>query len=780
MRWLLGLCLLLAGLAGAQGFPEDVDLLANGTVSEVEAWLKTGVNVNAPLSDGSLPLADASYNLDADVARLLLTAGADINAVGSQDMTPLMAAAAFGRNPEVVHVLLQAGADLRAVDDSGRTALMWAANLNPNPQIVRALLAAGADVHARDGRGNTVLVIAVALNNADVVKVLLEAGAQPDVAAQGGMTPLMRATSENCANVVKLLLNAGADASRAMPNGVTALSFVLFQGPAGLQQQLVLEHGKLTQRHCSQGTATEKVKLLLEAGADPNARAFANLPLITWAAGWRMAEAVTLLAGAGADPNARDVGGATPLFWAIASESFLFYTTRFGGRGDELATVHALLAAGADVNAVAVSPEPEVRLHHVAAPPSSTPLMLAARTGQLEVVRLLVQAGAKLDLQNDQGKTALILSMEKGGSPELTKLLVRSGADINIRDDDGKTALDYDYYRSSTYALLGGVKASADIFALAKGAGAATLRHVLVNSGVDVNAADKYRQTLLVYAADANPRPEMVDMLVNLGASVNARADHGWTPLLYAARDNPNPEVVLELLREGAGLELANARGMTAVMVAAAAGRLDMMRALVKAGADILSADDKGYRALRFTVYFGGFAAAKALVEAMEKQARLEPRELDGPLVQAVKHNPDIRVMKLLIAKGAQVNQTFDADRPWGGTTLFSEAVKLGLADEVAVLLADGARVNTRDHYGCTPLIEAAAKGDSGIVKALLEAGAHPRLGDRFGTLPLVYAAHSKKPLREDVYQRLKAETGPYAAHTEKKKGGQDFSCWIF
>ena len=81
---------------------------------------------------------------------------------------------------------------------------------------------------------------------------------------------------------------------------------------------------------------------------------------------------------------------------------------------------------------------------------------------------------------------------------------------------------------------------------------------------MDVNAADAYGQTLLMYAAD-NEDPEVISLLVEAGAALDATSLAGWTALMYAVRDNPNPEVALRLLELGADPNVRNEEELRAV-----------------------------------------------------------------------------------------------------------------------------------------------------------------------------------------------------------------------
>lgn len=113
--------------------------------------------------------------------------GADVKAKCELDetkgFTALMFAAALNENPEIIKVLLNAGADVNAKNNDGRTALMNAAGYNENPEVIKALIDAKADVNIMDVGEKTPLMYATKNKNIQIVKILLDAGA--DVNAKG-------------------------------------------------------------------------------------------------------------------------------------------------------------------------------------------------------------------------------------------------------------------------------------------------------------------------------------------------------------------------------------------------------------------------------------------------------------------------------------------------------------------------------------------------------------------------------------------------------------------
>lgn len=166
-----------------------------------------GANVNVRGKDNQTPLLKASSKGAAEVTRILLSKGADVNAKGRKGQTALIMSIDNGYS-EVAKVLLVHGADVNATDDQGRTALMCAAS-NKQPGILRMLLEKGADANVRSKIGYPALMYAG--DDIAAVEILLEKGADVNARAEDGMTVLMRAAAKGYYPVVNLLLEKGAD-----------------------------------------------------------------------------------------------------------------------------------------------------------------------------------------------------------------------------------------------------------------------------------------------------------------------------------------------------------------------------------------------------------------------------------------------------------------------------------------------------------------------------------------------------------------------------------------
>ncbi len=143
----------------------------------VKTLLKNGADVNAAQGDGMTALHWASRNGDAELAQMLLFAGANVKATTRLGgYTPLMMAAEQG-HATVIAALLTGGADAKAANTMGTTPLMLAA-ASGNPQAITTLVENGAEIEAREKTfGQTPLMFASATNRVDAIKALIKAGA---------------------------------------------------------------------------------------------------------------------------------------------------------------------------------------------------------------------------------------------------------------------------------------------------------------------------------------------------------------------------------------------------------------------------------------------------------------------------------------------------------------------------------------------------------------------------------------------------------------------------
>jgi uncharacterized protein len=393
-----------------------VDAVNAGDVKAVRALIDQRVDVNMAEPDGTTPLHRAVDRDVPDIVRLLVRAGANANAANRYGATPLWLAALNG-NAATIGVLLEAGADASRANADGETALMVAARTGAT-DAVNALLARGADPNVKEGwRGQTALMWAAAEGHAAVIEALVARGANVHARSNGGFTPILFAAREGRIAAVEALLKAGADMNDSLPVRArrppqAAASSAAPTPEPGLNAFLL-----------AAGSAHyELAALLLDRGADPNAapQGYTALHQVSW----------VRKAGIAGSNNPAPPGS---------------------GNMDALTFVKKLVTKGAMLNA-RVTKRPNMgvtTLNSIGA----TPFLLAARTADAPLMKLLAELGADPRLGNEDGSTPLMVAAglgtnapgeDPGTEPEVldaVALALSLGNEIDAVDKNGETAM---------------------------------------------------------------------------------------------------------------------------------------------------------------------------------------------------------------------------------------------------------------------------------------------------------------------------------------------------
>jgi len=399
--------------------------------------------------------------------------------------------------------------------------------------------------------------------------------------------------------------------------------------------------------------------VLMTQHADINAALPDGSTPLSWAVFLDLKEPAMKLIAAGANVNSSSEYGETPLTLALAN-------------GD-VALCEALLKAGADPKATRWNGE--------------TALMIAAGVGSVPEVKLLLEHGVDVNAtEPHKGQNALMWAAAEGHG-DVIDVLVSKGANVNAASKGGSTPLIFAVSRNDAKSVERLIAAGADsnytmpdgtkTLMVAANSKASDVAALLLNHGADPNITDKAGNTPLLIAAQ-NGSLEMVKSLLAKGANVNVKTasavsaatpgDPGFvrggangqmTPLLLAAK-NDRVEVMKALIAAGADPKVKGQDGTTLLLAAATSGHRDAAEYAFQFDKDVKAVDDNGGTAMHKSVSGGAPASQDDMVDLvqfladigvpmdeLDKRGRTPIKAGDGiPLDKPIQRMADIIVSR--------------------------------------------------------------------------------------------------------------------------------------
>ena len=380
----------------------------------------------------------------------------------------------------------------------------------------------------------------------------------------------------------------------------------------------------------------------------------------------------------GLGANETDEDGNTVLGWAA--------------RGGLPQATKALVERGADVNAM-------TDYHY-------TVLRLAIGGKNLETVSYLISKGVDVNRACDGVDYMPLMEAASFGVPDITHLLIAKGARVNARTKNGTDALS-----------LAAENGHPDVIAL------------LADHGADLNHLGSEGMTPLIWASLAGYL-DAVKMLVQKGAKVNLQSEP-YRMTALASASSPVDEkgrdhlgVVKYLLDHGANPSIPDKNGFTALMNASVYGRVEVMKDLVAAGADIHSVDGEGAKAFKDSLRENRFSSLKTLLDSGANPNWKVDNDYPA-LLYAIEIKQNVETVEMLVKAKADVNVT----RKQG-------------------LIYSGPSIGTPmpHFYEYSALIAAVKRGSLPLVKILLQAGADTAYKDSKGKTALDRAREGKCP----------------------------------
>lgn len=688
----------------------------------VNLLLAKGAHANT--EDGAKALGDAVSGGDIVQARNLISAGADVAWVYENGATALYRAL---HNPEMVKLLLQAGADVNAVTDDdipilenivryGSTdavrslldarpkvfgnAVYFAVD-NGDLEILQSLLNAGADVNTcfKDSR-RTALTRAVEEQSVSIMNFLLEAGAdvngctlahhahdsledidlllweanEYDHNTAIDRTPLQAASFHPGTEIAKILIEAGAkvnmdSSARNLPEG--------FIAEVVEDEEHLIFYGTAVQIAARQGNMA-LIRLLCYAGADVNAPAF------RWGGRTALQAAVEsgnysvigYLLAAGADVNAAaaEKNGITALAAATVSQDRNILSSlceegasfRETSAGDYAVTALAAATANRDVRFV------RTLLHAGANQADSAALQAAVANEDIELVRILLQAQAYSNVYRGKyyGYVALYTAT-LGARHELVEILLASKIDPSIQLSEATGLMSYvPRQRKWVYDFQSHKRPPWFVALESKDL---QMVRIFLEAGADSNQLyqnDVYHglyETIrplpnCLLVATMQRQLPLMQMLLEAGADVDVDLDPNYwyfkTTLGYAAYYGQTDSVRL-LLRAGANPNVpANGRyRYTALQAAAMHGHEDVVEILLQAGADVKAPPSPygGVTALQAAAIQGYLRLARVLIEAGADVNAVAAEGAGRTALEGAAEHGRIDMLQYLLNNGASI-----------------------------------------------------------------------------------------------------------------------------
>jgi ankyrin repeat protein len=536
---------LVTSLILGAGRSDVADAAMKGDKAAIRTLIQQKADVNAPQVDGATALHWAVYKDDLEMMDLLLRAGAKVNVTNRDGITPLFMASLYGYAP-VIDKLLKADADPKVPGPAGETMLMLTAR-NGNPDAIKLLLAAGVDVNAKEPtRGTTALMWAVEQKHPAAVKALLDGGA--DFNAKTALAGLPRNYMSGRVNVTAVEAAARRQMTAAA-NGRTYEEQLALEGIGGR-----FGGSNRTQLQVGQPGAAAQGNRGQRGGGQRGAAA--TTPPATEAAPAAAAASPSPVPA----PTADDQDDQDFIYSGLVGTGGGGLTALIlAAREGDLESTKVLLDKGANVNQVSEY--------------GWTPLLTATNNRHYKLGSYLIERGANPSLANKGGWTPLYLvtdnrNIEGGDFPvpkpdmdhlDYIKLLLEHGANPNARVKDNTLT-------RTIFTMQWFLESGASPFVRAAQSGDLELLKLLHAHGADPMIRTDHGDTALTAAAgigwvegvtyehSAKENVEVVKFLLDLGLDPNAANNDGRTPLMGAALKGRSAVIQL-LVDRGARLD---------------------------------------------------------------------------------------------------------------------------------------------------------------------------------------------------------------------------------
>ncbi len=652
-------------LATIDGHTGVVDYILNEKTS-----VRTVDILAAQDISGATPLHEAVRYGRVDIARLLLSKGAKINAMDSLGKTPLLLIIPKNAMQSMYPLLLKNKANINQKDMYGDTVLHVATMADAPVNTLALLTSNGASVNERNKEGVTPLALAIETQHPEQVQFFAKNGADVYAEDMEGNTPLTKALESESRAMLETLITSTNIASTDS-SGNTALHIAV-----------------------SKDSPLEYIRYLVQMGADVNARNKNGDSVLFISVQKNRRDAGDLLLEKNADIFATNTQNNSPLRVAL---------TQGGEIQDWLINSKTLNSTDGSGN---------------------TPLHYAAEWHLNDAIISLIQKGAKVDVKNANGESA-VYSAVKGGddSPSTVNILVNNGVVIDSKDKLGRDNL-------GNTPLHAAVKWNA--FNTAK---------TLIALGVDVDAQNLSGKTALSDAC-RSAKKDMAILLIRSGADINSTDATGRTVLMDAISSN-NEEMVRLLLGHKANILVQEMSGRNAYHEAALSGNIGIINLIRKAGGNPMARDAAGDTPFSLVLN----SDISVIQAVLGNDLNIADSDGNTPIHIAVERRASKKTMMQLLNMGYSASA-----RNGKGLTALNEAVNKNAVSQALVLLEYGADPYVSTSNGDNALTSVFRTKNIELLDAIVKYNATKT--DRQGDGILHYAARTAD---KDIVEHLVA-----------------------
>ena len=461
-----------------EGVTALMKAIEKGHTDIVEQLLKEHADVNIQVNEGWTALMMASQNGHTQVVEQLLKEHADVNIQNRKGVTALMIASEKGHT-QVIKQLLKEHADVNIKTNNGCTALMIASH-NCHTQVVEQLLKEHADVNIRNKKGWTALMTASQNVHTNIIEQLLKEHADVNIQNKNGWTALMIASQNGHTQVVEQLLKEHADVNIQNKNGWTALMKASQNGHTHVIEQLLKEDvdvniqnkkGVIALMIASANGHTQVVELLTKELVDIDVQMKDGSTALILACINEHVEVAECLLQSHADPHIIAYNGATALSLAAYNGNRdlvnmlldkaepttdeiekAVVTSCYGGHPTLITFLSNKLPHLTNdqrelLDSCVKGDLATVVMKTLGSPDTPlviglTPLMVVSSCGHVDIVDVLIQAGADANKQESHlGLTPLFFAVRGSKLSSIIETLLMYGAHPNVIADNS-TPLD--------------------------------------------------------------------------------------------------------------------------------------------------------------------------------------------------------------------------------------------------------------------------------------------------------------------------------------------------